>query len=219
MGKILAEFILQRLQSLLVGEIGLSENQFGFRKGTLPQMHVEKLASIRDSARWSELTYAMRSIPRDGRSASRLWCRRRFQDYLLRMIGDYLSNRWVIYEGEKWSLKEDMTCGAPQVSRVGPTVWNVIYDDFLPLELPIGTSIIGFADDGLVVCAAEDVKILELRIIESLCRAKLWLDSRGLKMVTLIYRSTICELEKYPVLWETAVINTFTFDKWNLTLK
>ena len=28
-------------------------------------------------------------------------------DYLLRMIDDYLSDRWVIYEGNKWSLKRD----------------------------------------------------------------------------------------------------------------
>ena len=33
MGKLLEELILQRLQTLLVGENGLSENQFGFRKG------------------------------------------------------------------------------------------------------------------------------------------------------------------------------------------
>ena len=26
------------------------------------------------------------------------------------MIDDYLSNRWVIYEVDKWSLKEKMTC-------------------------------------------------------------------------------------------------------------
>ena len=32
---------------------------------------------------------------------------------------------WVIYEGDKWSLKEEMTRGAPQESRVGPLVWNV----------------------------------------------------------------------------------------------
>ena len=32
-GKLLEELILQRLQTLLFGEIGLSENQFGFRKG------------------------------------------------------------------------------------------------------------------------------------------------------------------------------------------
>ena len=26
------------------------------------------------------------------------------------MIDDYLSDRWVIYEDDKWSLKEKMTC-------------------------------------------------------------------------------------------------------------
>ena len=71
-----------------------------------------------------------------------------------------------------------MTCGALQGSRVDPLVWNVMYDDFLRMGLPAGTSIIGFADDALVVCAADDFRILELRIKESLWRAKCWLDSR-----------------------------------------
>ena len=42
-----------------------------------------------------------------------------------------------------------------------------MYDDFLRMDLPAGTSIIGFADDALFVCAA-DVRILELRINECL---------------------------------------------------
>ena len=108
--------------------------------------------------------------------------RKKVPDYLLRMIDDYLSDKWVIYQGDKWSLKEEVTCGAeevtcgaPQVSRVGPLVCNVMYDDFLRMDLPAGTSIIGLADDALVVCAADDVRILELRINESLWRAKRWL--------------------------------------------
>ena len=100
----------------------------------------------------------------------------------MRMIDDYLSNRWVIYEGDKWLLKEEMTCGAPQGSRVGPLVWNIMYDDFLRMDLSAGTSIVGFADDTLLACAADDVRILELSINESLWRAKRCLDSRGLKM-------------------------------------
>ena len=48
-----------------------------------------------------------------------------------------------------------MTCGAPEGSWVEPLVWNVMYDDFLRIDLPDGTSIIGFADDALVVCAHE----------------------------------------------------------------
>ena len=103
-------------------------------------------------------------------------------DYLLRMIDDYLSGRWVIYEADKWSLKEEIICGAPQGSRVVPLVWNVMYDDFLCMDLPAGTRIIGFADDALVMCAADDVGNLELRINESLWWAKRWLDSRFLKM-------------------------------------
>ena len=81
------------------------------------------------------------------------------------------------------NIKEEMTCGAPQGSRVGPLIWNVMYDDFLRMDLPAGTSIIGFTDDALVVCAADNVGFLELRINDSLWRAKRWLDSRGLKMV------------------------------------
>ena len=98
--------------------------------------------------------------------------RKKVPDYLLRIIDNYLSDRWVIYEGDKWSLKEEMTSGAPQGSRVGPLVWNVMYDDFLRMYLPAGTSIISFAGDALVVCTADDVKILDLRINDSLWRAK-----------------------------------------------
>ena len=80
--------------------------------------------------------------------------RKKVPDYLLQMINDYLNDRWVIYEGDKWSLKEEMTCGAPQGSRVGPLVWNVMYDDFLRMNLPARTSIISFADDALVASKA-----------------------------------------------------------------
>ena len=62
-------------------------------------------------------------------------------DYLLRMIDDYLNDKWVIYEGDKWSLKEEMTCGAPQGSPVGPLVWNISSDDFLRMDQPAGTRI------------------------------------------------------------------------------
>ena len=57
-----------------------------------------------------------------------------------------------------------MTCSAPQGSRVGPLVWNVMCDDFLRMDLPAGTSIIGFAEDALIVCAVDDVRIVEPRI-------------------------------------------------------
>ena len=59
-----------------------------------------------------------------------------------------------------------------------------MYDDFLRMDLPAGTSVIGFAKDALVVCAADEIRILKLRINEILWRLKRWLDSRGLKMAS-----------------------------------
>ena len=79
--------------------------------------------------------------------AQRRMMRKKVPDYLLRMIDDYLSDRWVISEGDKLSLKEEMTYDAPQGSRVGPVVWNVLYDDFLCMDLPAATRIVCFADD------------------------------------------------------------------------
>ena len=65
---------------------------------------------------------------------------------------------------------------------MGPFVWNVMFHDFLRMDLPAETSIIGFANDALVVCAADDIKILELRINENLRQAKSWLYSRSFNM-------------------------------------
>ena len=193
MGKLSEEMILQRLQSHMVGENSLWENQIGFLKGRPTVDDIQAVVDIATKARrgtgkckgfcalvsidicnafnttrWKSCTEAMK--------------REKLQDCLLQIIDDYRSDRWVVYEGKKWFLQEEMTCGAPQGSKVGPLMWNVMHDEFLRMDLPVGTSVIGFADDALVVCAAEDVGILELRIIESLRRAKRWLDSRGLKM-------------------------------------
>ena len=156
MGKLLEKMILQRLQGHMVRDNGLSENQFGFRKGRSTVDAIQAVVDIATKAR-------------RGTGKLKGFCAL-FR--MFRMIDDYLSDRWVIYEGDKWSLKEEITCGAPQGSRVGPLVWNVMFDDFLRMELPAGTSIIGFTADALVMCAAVNVKILELRINDCLWRAK-----------------------------------------------
>ena len=56
-----------------------------------------------DTARWKNCIEAM--------------MRKKVPDNLLRMTDDNLSNRWVIYEGDKWSLKEEMT-GDPSSTRI-----------------------------------------------------------------------------------------------------
>ena len=51
MGKLLEELILQWLQTLLVGEGGLSENQFGFRKDRSTVDAIQAVVNIATNTR------------------------------------------------------------------------------------------------------------------------------------------------------------------------
>ena len=124
MGKLLEEMILQRLKGHMVGESGLSENQFGFRKGRSTVYAIQAVVDIATKARKGTgkrkgFCALIRIDIRNAFNTARLnscikaMVRKRVPDYLLRMIDDYLSDRWVIYEGYKWSLKEEITCATP----------------------------------------------------------------------------------------------------------
>ena len=44
--------------------------------------------------------------------------RKKLTDYLLQMMSDYQSYKWVIDAEDIWYLEEEMTCSAPQGSRI-----------------------------------------------------------------------------------------------------
>ena len=119
MGKLLEEMIQQRLQGHMIHENGLSEKQFGLRKGRSTVDAIQAVVDIDTKARRgtgkSKGFCALLSIDIRNAFNSAGWntcieamVRKKVPDYLLRMIDDYLSERWVIYEGDNWSLKEEM---------------------------------------------------------------------------------------------------------------
>ena len=110
MGKLLEELILQRLRALLVGEDGLSEDQFGFRKGRSTVDAIQAVVNIATNARKRigerKRFFALISIDIRNAFNTMRWnscikamMRKKVPDYLLPMIDDYLSDWWVIYEG------------------------------------------------------------------------------------------------------------------------
>ena len=112
MGKLLEEMILQRLQGHMVRENGLSENQFGFRKGRSTVDAIQAVVDIDTKARRGtgkrKAFCALISIDISNAFNTARWnicieamVRKKVPDYRLRMIDDYLSDRWVIYEGDK----------------------------------------------------------------------------------------------------------------------
>ena len=83
----------ERLNKHLVEGIVKNEQRgTGKRKGFCALISIG-LRNAFNTARWKICIKAM--------------VQNKLPDSQLRMIDDYLSNRWVIYEGDKWSLKEE----------------------------------------------------------------------------------------------------------------
>ena len=106
MGKLLEEMIRQRVQVHMVDENGLLEKQFGFRKG---RSTVDAIQSVVDIATKARRRTGKRKefcalISIDIRNAfnTARWnicieamVQKKVPDYMLRIITDYLSDRWV----------------------------------------------------------------------------------------------------------------------------
>lgn len=65
---------------------------------------------------------------------------------------------------------------------LGPLLWNVMYDDFLDMDLLDGACMVGYADDAAVMVTAQTAESLSIVANDSLRRANRWLTSKGLKM-------------------------------------
>lgn len=84
--------------------------------------------------------------------------RKNFPQYLQSIIDAYLSDRSVEYiDREGVNVTRRMVAGVPQGSVLGPVLWNIGYDSVLQEGSVPGFRIECYADDILVLAAAEDV--------------------------------------------------------------
>lgn len=122
-----------------------------------------------NSAPWDAITYAVheKDVP----------------VYLKRMISSYLDNRRLIIEaGEEGNTEIEVSCGVPQGSVLGPTLWNILYDGLLRTRLPVGVKFLAFADDVALVAEGRDSIQLEQLLTISANRVKDWLTNAGLQL-------------------------------------
>ncbi|KAL1447310.1 hypothetical protein WDU94_005527 [Cyamophila willieti] len=187
----LLESILTRRLIELLGEDGLSQNQFGFRPARSTVDAIRTVYEIADGERkrrrsrrrklcllitvdirnafgtapWKHIIEAMeeKSVP----------------PYMVRLVKDYFKDRRLITpNGEDMR----MSAGVPTGSVIAPTLWNIFYDGVLRLDMPEGVTLVGYADDLAVMVTAKTEAMLEGNANQALQSISEWLGAHGLQL-------------------------------------
>lgn len=170
LGKIFESLLVARLHEHIVSKGGLSPNQFGFTKQIGTDDAVRKLQetilseinypsakfcvaisldikNAFNSIGWNEVMMALNhaGVP----------------TYIKKVLQDYFSGRSAETTAGDQKVEIQVSCGVPQGSVIGPFLWNLAYDRVLRLQLPSGSSLIGFADDTLVISSGKTIPDLE----------------------------------------------------------
>jgi hypothetical protein len=158
-GKLLERIIAARLEThMRQREFGCHDGQYGFRqdRSTIDAIkHARKATQEMVSSQGVamavslDISNAFNTIP---------WYRivealRRYQvpKYLVEVIKTYLSDRWVQFSSQKGIEWRPVERGVPQGSVLGPILWITAYDRVLRCPRPLGTEVVCYADDTLVL--------------------------------------------------------------------
>ncbi|KAL4103980.1 hypothetical protein QTP88_019293 [Uroleucon formosanum] len=189
-GKLFERIVKRRLETHLTrNPEEISDNQFGFRKGRSTIDAIEKVLDIvnRNEAKpWKrrelcalvsiDVANAFNTVPWDKIGDALI--RKNTPTYLVRLLRDYFRERLLQTDaGDK-----KVSCGVPQGSVIGPTLWNIFYNDLLQQRLPEGIEIIAFADDIAVIGIAKDTDSLEVAMNSALSLVSEWIVTNGLRI-------------------------------------
>lgn len=182
LSKLLEALVRNRLDQELEAKGGLHIHQYGFRKGKSTLQAVETVidTSKEFNRKWCALITI--DVKNAFNSASHEIIIQELKDrkisrYLVNIITSYLNNRKImVNEGEKL----ETGAGVPQGSVLGPTLWNVLYDGVLDLQLTGDAMTVAFADDLALIVGAGDEETLVENTNKCLEAINKWMTSHNL---------------------------------------
>ncbi|XP_067216855.1 uncharacterized protein [Linepithema humile] len=163
--KLFERVIVSRIHDHLESTASLSDNQYGFRRGRSTLDAILKLREIvRGELDMGKLVLGV-SFDIENAFNSIPWGVVRgaiatlgFPGYLYKIICAYLSDRSLSFTDSDGVIRVSrMSCGVPQGSVLGPTLWNIVYNGIFDLPLPEGCWTLGYADDTILLVSGVDL--------------------------------------------------------------
>lgn len=192
-GKAYERLVLHRLNGHLERTGGLAPNQYGFRSGmdtsdaiaaVMQKADLAAAGPVRDRHLCALVTLDVRNAFNSAHwhLIDAALARRATPVYLREIVRSYFTERILVVNKEVPAAQRPMTRRVPQGSVLGLTLWNVFYDDLLRVALPLGASLVGFADDVAVVAIARTTPLLEAVMNGALATVFRWLADNGLNL-------------------------------------
>lgn len=175
-----------------LGEVGpdLSDEQFGFRVGRSTVDAILRVKAYSEDAVAQggvmlavslDIANAFNTLP--WACVGEALKYHRVPPYLCRIVGAYLSERYVSYPGRDGHLhRREMSCGVPQGSVLGPLLWNIGYDWVLRGDLPSGAGVSCYADDTLVMARGDTFEVAARLATEAVTLVVGRIEMLGLKV-------------------------------------
>ncbi|KAJ8910377.1 hypothetical protein NQ315_012824 [Exocentrus adspersus] len=180
LGKVYESILTQKLQRELDRVGGLSDTQFGFRKGKTTIDAVELVVrTLERSSRvgWCALilvdvqnAFNSASLRNIQESLRRLG----IDKHLVKTIDSYMKGRSISWNREE--LKVDR--GVPQGAVLGPTLWNVSYNGVLRIPTEEGVKMVAYADDLAIIVEEQRMEKLN----KTLRNVAKWMREHSLKL-------------------------------------